>query len=66
MVFFDLLVNADYAKLEVFINSISNVRDVVIKLNTFERTIETYKSFKENILIYIRMINLINIKFKEV
>ena len=53
----------DFNKLEPLVISIATAREIITNLNKFERSVQSYKSYKENIVIYIRMLNLLKSKF---
>jgi hypothetical protein len=52
-----------YSKIESFINSIATTRGIAISLNTFERSVESMKTYKDQIVTYLNMINLLKSKF---
>lgn len=55
--------NVKYSKIENFINSCVTSRNVVVNLNTLEKSPESMKSYKEQIVVYLNMINIFKTKF---
>ena len=44
-------------------NSISTARAVCISLGTLEKSFDSMKTYKENLVIYLNMINVLRSKF---
>ena len=52
-----------YSKIEAFINQIQSTRAMAINLNSLDKSADSMKIYKDQVVIYINMINLLKSKF---
>lgn len=52
-----------FSKIQNFLNSIAITRGIVSNLNSLEKSFDAMKSYKEQLVSYIAMINLLKSKF---
>jgi hypothetical protein len=55
--------NVKFSKIQNFISSVSTTRNVVSNLNSLEKSFESMKTYKDQIVSYISMLNIMRSKF---